>query len=105
MNNPSYTKQLDLSRFDEIKPSCIEFIKTYLRKGDRWTRAYSLKQAMSSRIAYCYQADMYELCRLAGFQVKVDGQGDHWVKACYRKKQSPSPSPWNQAEYERHRTS
>ena len=83
--NPDFAKRLAEDDFESLKPKAIDFIMTNLRKDTKWHRCYSLKQSMTSRIGYCFQADMYEFLKECGFSVKIDNDGDHLAKATYRK--------------------
>lgn len=80
-----FEKRLDPKQFEAIKDPGVGYCSNYLRKSRVWHRCYALKQRFTHHFSYCFQADFYEFCKLAGFEVKIDDRGDHWVKAQRKK--------------------
>jgi hypothetical protein len=83
--NPDFAKRLTDSEFNLLKSKALDFIMNNLKKDNTWHRCYSLKQKMTSRIGYCFQANMYEFLKECDFSVKIDSEDDHWAKATYRR--------------------
>ncbi len=70
---------------EELRFVAYLFIDAYFVHSQEYSSCYSLKQAMTSRIGYFYEADMYDFFKERGYRVKIDN-GCHLVRAKYGKK-------------------
>jgi len=72
-----FKTRLSKEDYETFKPAIHNFIVQYYRKGNRWRRCYGVKQAITSRTHFIFQADLYEYLKELGFKVKIDDTGDH----------------------------
>ena len=82
--NPDFATELPAADREVLRPKAHNWIKKYLRTDISWHRCYYLKQKMTNEIGYCYQADMYQFLKDLGFEVKIDGSGDHLAMVTWR---------------------
>ncbi|ACK72695.1 hypothetical protein PCC7424_4328 [Gloeothece citriformis PCC 7424] len=104
--NPYFNQSIGTQRLNILTQDTLDILRAYLKKDSSWNRCYRLKQQFTSRFGYCYQKDFYDLCEAAGFSVKIDEEGDHLVKAQWKRsflkefpKSDNSNPPYASQEY------
>lgn len=99
MTDPQYRADMRRQLCDEDflakAPLAKQFIKKCFKKDERWNSCYSLKQKMTARIGYFFQADMAEYMRMCGYEVKMNSDCQWFVKASYKKKLELPPVNWD----------
>lgn len=70
--------------FNTRMPYALEYIRHCFQPSQQWNACYNLKQAMTSRIGYCFQTDMARYMEMCGYEVKMNKENLWLVKAEYR---------------------
>ncbi|MGK7948251.1 MAG: hypothetical protein AB4368_05460 [Xenococcaceae cyanobacterium] len=79
--NPDYCQTLPTDKKNKLRPLAHDWIDYNLVESSQWQSCYSLKQAMTREIGYCYQADLYDFLRETGLKTKIDQRGYQYAKA------------------------
>lgn len=70
--------------FQARLPYAQQYIQQCFVPCRTWQSCYNLKQAMTSRIGYCFTKDMARYMSLCGFEVKMNRENLWLVRGKYR---------------------
>lgn len=94
--NSDSDRRLNSKQRKIVKPVILQFMQDHLRASAQWHSCYRLKQFLTARTVYCFEADFYDFALELGYKGRLRTNGNGFeVKATWKSSILKVPSYFN----------